>query len=66
MNKRPLDILQISLDFDFSEYNSGFEIISHRTPYKKLKIEYWDEVDTPLVEVLQAVIDKINWGKENK
>ena len=63
---KPLDIINISLDFDFSEYNTGFEIISHRTPYKILKIEYWDEVETPLVEVLQAVIDKIKWGKEDK
>lgn len=67
MNKRPFDILNISLKFDFKDYYIDVcESFSRRTPYKVLTIEYWDEVETPLVDVLQAVIDKIKWGKEDK
>jgi len=64
MNKRPFDIINISIKFDYSEYHTVFDTISHRTPYKILQIEYWDEVETPLVDVLQAVIDKIKESKK--
>lgn len=63
MNKRPFDILEITLiphyvDI-FDEMVVGYRITPHRT----IKIEYWDEDNMLIEDVLQSVIDKI---KENK
>jgi hypothetical protein len=61
MNKY-FEILNISLDIEYEDIVDNGIVVGYSIPsHKIIKIEYLDKGNALVAEVLQAVIDKINW-----